>query len=141
MAKKQSRLEGKERKQMYEMQYAKIKLNNTYKDNVHNTSDRYKYLPKIRDLYKFNFIMDDTIYVEIDTLTKFKLLIQIDSFICIIIGYVVGIAGNIVDGFRKLYVLLAICLFCAALTQMGQGLSSLISKRAYKDGREVANYH
>lgn len=61
-----------QQRKMYEMQQAEIKLNNTYKDNVHNTSDRYKYLLKIRDLYKFNFIMGDTIYVDIDTLTKFN---------------------------------------------------------------------
>ena len=34
------------------------------------------------------------------------------SFICIIIGYGVGIFGNITDGSNKLYVLSAICLFC-----------------------------
>ena len=56
-----------QQRKIYEMQQAEIKLNNTYKDNVHNTSDRYKYLLKLRDLYKFNFIMDDTMYVDIDT--------------------------------------------------------------------------
>lgn len=69
-----------QQRKMYEMQQAEIKLNNTYKDNVHNTSDRYKYLLKIRNLYKFNFIMDDTIYVDIDTLTKFKTF-NIDTFL------------------------------------------------------------
>ena len=59
------------------------------------------------------------------------------SFICIIIGYGVGIFGNITDGSNKLYVLLAICLFCVALIYVVQGLSSLISKKAYKDDREV----
>lgn len=49
-----------------------IRLNNIYKDKVHNTSDRYKYMLKIRRLYKFNYITNDTIYVNVDTLTKFK---------------------------------------------------------------------
>lgn len=49
-----------------------IRLNNIYKDKVHNTSDRYKYMLKIRNLYKFNYVTNDTIYVNVDTLTKFK---------------------------------------------------------------------
>lgn len=59
------------------------------------------------------------------------------SFICIIIGYGVGIFGNITDGSNKLYVLLAISLFCVAFTYTGRWLSSLIATRAYKDDREV----
>lgn len=71
--------EKKAREQML-LQQAEIKLNNTYKDIVHNTSDRYKYLLKIEDLYKFNFIEDGTIYVDTGTLTKFKTF-NIDKFI------------------------------------------------------------
>lgn len=71
--------EKKAREQML-LQQAEIKLNSTYKDIVHNTSDRYKYLLKIRDLYKFNFIEDGTIYADTATLTKFKTF-NIDKFI------------------------------------------------------------
>ena len=59
------------------------------------------------------------------------------SFICIIIGYGIGLFGNITDGSNKLHVLLAICLFCIILTCLGRSSSSLISKRAYKDDMEV----
>lgn len=59
------------------------------------------------------------------------------SFICIIIGYGVGIFGNITDGSNKLYVLSAICLFCVVLTCTGRWVSSLVSKKVYKDDREV----
>ena len=59
------------------------------------------------------------------------------SFICIIIGYGISPFGNITDGSNKLYILLAICLFCVALTYTGRWLSSLISKKAYKNDRDV----
>lgn len=59
------------------------------------------------------------------------------SFICIIIGYGIGLFGNITDGSNKLYVLLAICLFCVILTCLGHSSSSLISKKVYKNDMEV----
>lgn len=59
------------------------------------------------------------------------------SFMCIIIGYGIGLFGNITDSSNKLHVLLAICLFCIILTCLGRSSSSLISKRAYKDDMEV----
>ena len=59
------------------------------------------------------------------------------SFICIIIGYGICLFGNITDGSNKLYVLLAIILFCIILTCLGQISASLISKRTYKDNMEV----
>lgn len=54
------------------------------------------------------------------------------SFICIIIGYGIGLFGNITDSSDKLYVILAICLFCITFTYTGQKLSSLISKKHIK---------
>ena len=54
------------------------------------------------------------------------------SFICIIIGYGIGLFGNITDSSAKLYVILAICLFCITFTYTGQKLSSLISKKHIK---------
>lgn len=71
-ARKQAMIRQMRQREMYERQQREIRLNNIYKDNVHNTSDRYKYILKIRDLYKFNYVMNDTIYVNVDTLTKFK---------------------------------------------------------------------
>lgn len=59
------------------------------------------------------------------------------SFIYIIIGYGIGLFGNITDNSNRLYVLLMIGIFCTILTCMGRGLSSLISKKTYKDDMEV----
>lgn len=59
------------------------------------------------------------------------------SFICIIIGYGINLFGNITDGSSKLYILLVIILFCIAFTYTGQKLSSLISKKTYKEDKKV----
>ena len=59
------------------------------------------------------------------------------SFICIIIGYGINLFGNITDGSSKLYILLVISLFCIAFTYTGQKLSSLISKKTYKEDKKV----
>ena len=79
-----------QQRKMYEMQQAEIQLNNPYKEIVHNTSDRYKYLLEIRDSYKFTFTQNDMVYVgmvykhkvyvDIDTFTKFKTF-NIDKYI------------------------------------------------------------
>lgn len=59
------------------------------------------------------------------------------SFIYIIIGYGIGLFGNITDNSNKLLILLAIVIFCIILTCICRSLSSLISKKAYKDDMEV----
>lgn len=59
------------------------------------------------------------------------------SFVYIIIGYAIGLFGNITDNSNRLCVLLAIVLFCTILTCICRSLSSLISKKAYKDNMEV----
>lgn len=59
------------------------------------------------------------------------------SFIYIIIGYGIGLFGNITDNSNRLYVLLIIGLFCTILTCICRTLSSLISKKTYKDDMEI----
>ena len=59
------------------------------------------------------------------------------SFIYIILGYAIGLFGNIADTDNKLYMLLLIFIFCVILTCIGCYLPSLISKKVYAEDMEV----
>lgn len=59
------------------------------------------------------------------------------SFLYIIIGYGIGLFGGITDNSNKVYMLLVIGLFCIFFTCAGRGLSSLISKKVYRNDMEV----
>lgn len=52
--------------------YRTTKLNRLYINIVHDTSKRYKFLCDIRQQYIFSHIVDDTLYISVDTLSKFK---------------------------------------------------------------------
>lgn len=52
--------------------YRNAKLNILYINIVHDTSKRYKFLCDIKQQYTFSNIVDDTLYISVDTLSKFK---------------------------------------------------------------------
>lgn len=59
------------------------------------------------------------------------------SLIYIILGYGIGLFGNIADTDNKLYMFLLIFIFCFILTRIGCYFPSLISKKVYVEDKEV----
>lgn len=59
------------------------------------------------------------------------------AFICIAIGYGLGLYGEITEYTNKLNALLAIILFCILIISIGCGICVLVSKKVYKEDMEV----
>lgn len=59
------------------------------------------------------------------------------AFICIAIGYGLGLYGEITENTNKLNALLAIILFCILIICIGCSISGLVSKKVYKEDMEV----
>lgn len=59
------------------------------------------------------------------------------AFICIVIGYGLGIIGKITDDSNKVFVYLFVVLFCGIFICLGCGVSSLLSKIIYSKDMEI----